>query len=120
FVFRELVTLLQQSPSWRGQSLSVGWVALASNRIRVELIHADYPADSAWLEFEDRCGWLMASLREAGWVTHLTAEQAQAVTTALAGLYKLAGVDLVQEQLRASLPATVTRFDVIDWNLVVW
>jgi hypothetical protein len=120
FVSRELVTLLQQSPSWRGQSLSVGWVALASNRIRVEVIHADYQADSLWLEFEDRSGWLVAGIYETGWSVQLTAEQGQAATTALAGLYKLAGVDLVREQLRANLPPAVTRYDVVNWDLVVW
>jgi hypothetical protein len=120
FVARELVTLLQQSPSWRGQSLSVGWVALASTRIRVELIHADHPADSMWLEFENRSGWLVAGIREVGWVRQLTPEQAQAATTALAGLYKLAGVDLVREQLRANLPPDVLRYDVVNWDLVVW
>jgi hypothetical protein len=120
FVSRELVTLLQQSPSWRGQSLSVGWVALASNRIRVELILADYPADSLWLEFEDRSGWLVAGVREAGWTAQLTPEQGQAATTALAGLYKLAGVDLVREQVRANLPPAATRYDVVNWDLVIW
>jgi hypothetical protein len=120
FVSRELVPLLLQSPSWRGQKLSVGWVTLASNRIRVELIHDDYPADSVLLEFEDQAGWLVASVRDPGWLPSLTPEQRQTVTAALAGLYKLAGVDLVHEQLESNLPARFYRFDLTPRDLVLW
>jgi hypothetical protein len=120
FVSREMVTLLSQSPSWKGQSLTVGWVALASNRIRLELIHSTHPANSVWLEFEDHAGWLVACVREVGWLAELTPEQRQATTTALAGLYKLAGVDVVREQIRANLPSTIVRYDITAWNLLVW
>jgi hypothetical protein len=50
----------------------------------------------------------------------LTAEQRQEVTAALAGLYKLAGIDLVREQVRANLPSAVNGFDLTADNLVLW
>jgi hypothetical protein len=112
--------LLLQSPSWKGQSLTVGWVALASNRIRMELVHSSYPANSVWLEFEEHAGWLVAGVRETGWLTELGPEQRQATTTGLAGLYRLAGVDVVREQLRANLPSAIVRFDITAWDLLVW
>jgi hypothetical protein len=120
FVARELVTLLLQSQSWQGQTLTVGWVALASNRIRLELVHSTYPANSVWLEFENHAGWLVSGVRDVGWLAELTPEQRQATTTALAGLYKLAGVDVVREQLRANLPSAIVRYDITAWDLLVW
>jgi hypothetical protein len=120
FVDREFVTLLSQSPSWKGQRLAVGWVALASNRIRLELVHSAYPADSVWVEFEEHAGWLVAGIREPGWLKELGMEQRQATNTGLAGLYKLAGVDVVREQLRASLPSDIVRYDITAWDLLVW
>src|SRR5262249_46682467 len=40
--------------------------------------------------------------------------------TALAGLYKLAGIDLVREQVRANLPAPIACFDVTARDLILW
>lgn len=120
FVARELVTLVEQSPSWQGNRLTVGWVMLATNRIRAELIHDAFPANSVWLEIEDRGGWLVAGVRDPGWLPELTPEQRQVVTTALAGLYKLAGIDLVHEQLRANVPAGIACYDITERGLVLW
>jgi hypothetical protein len=70
------------------------------------------------LEWEDQAGWLVATVRESGWLEALGDEQRQAVTTALAGLYKLAGVDLVREQVRDNLPPPATNFALTPRDLV--
>ena len=49
----------------------------------------------------------------------LDAEQARAFTDALAGFWKLAGVDLVREQLADALPAG-SAYDLVEEGLVVW
>jgi hypothetical protein len=120
FVIRELVYLLNQSTSWRGQGLSVGRVQLASNRIAVELIHDAHPDRAVWLEFEECAGWLVAHIRDPGWLPQLAEEQALALNTALANLYKLAGVDLSREQVRLALPSPVVSYDVTRSGLLVW
>ncbi len=104
FVIRELVYLLNQSRSWQGQGLEVGQVELASNRISVELTLAGHPDRTVWLDFEECAGWMVAHVRDVGWLGHLGEEQALALNTALAALYKLAAVDLVREQLQTNLP----------------
>jgi hypothetical protein len=119
FVEREFVTLLGQSPSWRGRALEVGEVDLASNRIRVELRLADDPAEPVAVAFENQAGWLVASVAAKGWLEKLTAEQAEALATALAGLYKYAGVDLVREQLRANLPPALAGAALSEDGLVL-
>ncbi len=71
------------------------------------------------LEWEDQAGWLVAGIREPGWLESLAEEPRQAVTTALAGLYKLAGIDLVREQMRPTLPAAASGFTLTPRDLVL-
>jgi hypothetical protein len=120
FVQRELLVLLQQSKGWGKQPLRVGQVLLSCNRIRIELAHASFPDEPVWLAFEQRFGWLLGSLQGPGWLRYLSAVHAQIFTTALAGIYKLAGVDFVREQLTALLPAGVPGFDLTQEELLVW
>jgi hypothetical protein len=115
---RELVKLLQESSRWKGESLGVGAVVLTPKRIGIELVRPD-SAGSARLEWEDQAGWLVASIRDPSWLESLGDEQRQAVTTALGGVYKLAGIDLVREQVRENLPPLATSFTLTERNLVV-
>jgi hypothetical protein len=116
-VERELIKLLQESARWKGAPLRVGNIVLTPTRISIELREAE-TAPPVRLEWEEQAGWLVASLREPGWLEMLADEQRQAVTTALAGLYKLAGVDLVHEQVRDSLPPGTT-FTLTESDLIV-
>jgi hypothetical protein len=70
------------------------------------------------LEWEDQAGWLVATIREPGWLDALDPAQRQDVTTALAGLYKLAGIDLVCEQVREVLPQR-SSFTLTERDLIV-
>jgi hypothetical protein len=118
FLERELVVLLRQSRSGLAGPFQVGRIALASNRISTELCHADCLEEPVWVTFEEQAGWLVAGIAEAGWLLKLPPEPLQALVTALAGLYKLAGVDLVREQIRAALPAALTAYDIEEVGLV--
>lgn len=116
-VERELIKLLQESKRWKGEPLRVGGIVLTPTRIGIELVQpeAERPVR---LEWEDQSGWMVASIREPGWLETLGVEQQQTVTTALTGLYKLAGIDLVSEQLREYLPEGVS-FALTERDLIV-
>ncbi|HEY7426284.1 MAG TPA: hypothetical protein VH682_18780, partial [Gemmataceae bacterium] len=134
-VERELIKLLQESQRWKGEPIRVG-VTLTPSRIGVELAQQSggtgvppvavgmptgetpVPLRPVRLEWEDQAGWLVATIREPGWLELLDDEQRQAVTTALAGLYKLAGVDLVREQVCEGLPPPATSFTLTPRDLV--
>lgn len=119
FVSRELAAVLNPSPAWGDRVLTVEEVRLGTNRIRVELALAG--ADrKAILEWEERSGWLVAGWAEPGWVATLPQEVARSLGNALAYLYKRAKVDLVREQIRAELPPSATRFDIVPAGLFVW
>ena len=119
FVEREFVTLLHQSKSWPERPVRAAQVVLSCGRIRIELGHEQYPGESVWLALEDQSGWLIAGVQETGWLKHVTEEQRRALTSALAGLYRLAGVDFVREQLAVVL-APLHRYHLTDHQLVVW
>ncbi len=119
-VTREALTLLRQSPSWKGVGLQVGRVDLASNRVRIALVHEGFPAHPVRLDIESQAGWLVAGIADVGWLGELVPDQQQSVVTALAGLYKLMGIDFVREQIRANLPPGVACYDLLPAQLVLW
>jgi hypothetical protein len=120
WVERELLSLLEQGTGWTGRRLTVGKVSLATNRILIELVHGSYPEAALGLEFKTRAGWLVAAIRERGWLDRLPPEQMLTLLAGLVYLYKLAGVHLVREQVRASLPGAATSYDITAAGLVLW
>jgi hypothetical protein len=104
FVDRELLALLHQSPEWAKQPLTTGAVNLASNQVRIELCHRDYPHSPLRLAIAEQGGVLTARMEDAGWIHELTPAERNSLSRALAGMYKLAGVSVVREQVQAQLP----------------
>jgi hypothetical protein len=49
------------------------------------------------IDFEERDGWLVASISGLGWLPRLSEDQRAAFGNALLGLYQWAGVDRVRE-----------------------
>jgi hypothetical protein len=106
FVSRELLVLLEHDDSWRGRGLSVGRVHLTTNTIHVELRHVElrhteHAEQSVWLRFEEHSGRLSAGLSGAPWIDGLAPQQRHTFQSALAILYKLAGVDVLPETAAA-------------------
>jgi hypothetical protein len=113
FVDRELVYLLNHSPCWQPLHLEGGKIDLGTNCVRIELRCPELTGSNLDLAFEVHAGWLVAGIAELGWLAQLQVPQRQAFLTALAGLYKLAGVDLVREQIEAVL-GTGARWYAIE------
>jgi hypothetical protein len=123
FVEREWVGLLMETPRWgRSRPVSVGQVELGSNRIRVELRAPTVGPGSAWLVLEEQSGWILASLERddrPSWSKVLDPDLRRVLEVALCGLYAMAGVQLVREQIEAELGPD-TPYDVADEGLVIW
>jgi hypothetical protein len=118
FVNRDFAALLEQDPHWQGRLIQAGKVQLATNRIALEILHARFPDDPLRLEFENRSGHLAAGIASPGWLTHLSEEERRPVHNALATLYKLAGVDVVWEQVKSVLPGPL-NLDLTAEGLIV-
>jgi hypothetical protein len=97
FVSREFLVLLAQEEAWKKQPLVVGSIGLATNQVRVELVHAATPDQAAWLEFADNGTILTAGLTPAPWLRELPGPEQRALRYALAVLFQLAGADHVRE-----------------------
>ncbi len=119
FVQRELMTLLVESDGWRAGPSSVGEIQLGTNRILVELYAPNLGEQSLWLALEEHSGWLVAAVHQRGWLDRLSRRQRHTLANALAGFYKLAGVDLVREQLDAQLVPPDDEYRLDDRGLVV-
>lgn len=119
FVERELVVLLHQDPAWAERPLRVGQVTLGCTSVLFELRHAGFPDQPIKIGFEERAGWLVAGVREPGWLGELTSAQRQTFAAALTALYQLAGIDLVQEQVSAALPSSVASWELTAAGLVL-
>jgi hypothetical protein len=106
FVQRNLFAVLAGSKSWGDAiPLRVGEIRIATNRIRIELAG---PTSSIHVDFEEHGGWLLAGLTcstacPQSWLLRLSPQQGMAFRDALGGFYKLAGVDVVREQVEAQL-----------------
>ena len=135
FAMRNLVALVHQSRAWKNPKsqirnpqsevgadflLSVGQVVLACSQIRIELVHARYPHSPVWLEFEQQEGWLVAMIQQTGWIAELPIDELRPFNEALVNLYKLAGVDLVREQMEAQLPPGRCQYDITAKAFVLW
>jgi hypothetical protein len=120
FISRDMLTILKQSRSWRGQAVSAGPIYLSTNRIRLELEHLDHPALPVEIELEYQAGWLVAGIPSSGWLEALSPGEIKVFTACLAYLYKRAGVDLVREQVQAIVTVPLTRAKLTANELLVW
>jgi hypothetical protein len=118
FVERDVLALVERCSGWSKPSLHVGSIRLASNLVRIELQHAEYPGSSVRLAIAEQGGRLVAQVEDAGWVRQLPPSQLATLERAIAGLYRLAGVDLVREQVDTQLPAGAV-WTIQDGALVV-
>jgi hypothetical protein len=110
FVERELCVLLEEEGTLAQPAVRVGHIHVATNRIDIELRRGDLP--TAWLAVEERGGWILAGIREEGWIANLTMNQRTVWEAALAGFYKMGAVELVREHVESGLGLQGTWYDV--------
>ena len=120
FIDRDFLTLLLQGRSMAGMPLALGEVVPNAKRFLVEIIRPGRGGPGLWLSFEEHSGWLVAGVLEPGWLAELSNPERDALACALAGLYKMAGVDLVREPILEALGPDGPPHDFRPEGLVVW
>ena len=103
FVEREFCVLIAETRLLNGATVSVGRLEPATNRFDLELWSSLAPERPLILRWEDLNGWLAARIVDPGWMTELPSDTRTRLNVALTGLYKLAGVDLVREQVLSAV-----------------
>ncbi len=124
FADRQLVSMLNQDLTFRAADVAVDHVDVGSNRVRIDLVCPTVAAGVTTIAFEEQSGWLVAGVPQLGWLAALGPDQRRVAEIALAGFYKLSGVDVVREQVedvlvRGGLSAP-PAYDFADDGLVVW
>ncbi len=119
FIDRDFLTILLQGRSMAAMPLAIGEVAPGAKRFLIELIRPGRGGPGLWLSFEEHSGWIVAGIAEPGWLPELSPEARDALASALAGLYQMAGVDLVRESIAAALGPGVA-YDFREGGLVTW
>lgn len=123
FVDRELVSMLNEVGAFQATDVALHHVTLGSNRVQIAVACPSIGREPATIRFEQQSGWLVANLPEPGWIARLSPDQRRIFEIALAGFYKLCGVDIVREQLEHVLRGsaeTAPAYDVADEGIVVW
>jgi hypothetical protein len=123
FADRQLVAVLNQDLTFRAADVAVPHVEVGSNRLRIDLACPSVGPGLATIAIEEQSGWLVASAPQRGWLAALDDDQRRVAEIALAGFYKLSGIELVREQLEAVLAAgglPGVAYDLADDRLVVW
>lgn len=105
FIERDFCTLIEETKLLGPARLFVGRLMPATNRFDVELVNSEYPEIPAIIRWEDLEGWFLARLVQPGWLDRMSPEIRRQLDLALSGLYKQAGVDVIREQVYASLAA---------------
>ncbi|HWB11337.1 MAG TPA: hypothetical protein VG826_19060 [Pirellulales bacterium] len=119
FVNREFVELLGESRRFLPLRLRLGRIELGVNSIRFELNCSEIAEAPLRIGLAERSGWLTSRIIEPGWAARLSDVPRQALADALTGLYKMAGVELVHEQIAANLDPQQT-FEITDRGLTVF
>lgn len=119
FVTRELFALLAQSGRFpEAQALRVEKVDITTLHLGV-VIGCPPLGEPVTVAFDEQARFLVASVPERGFLDALPAEAVDTFESALYGLYKRAGVDLVHEHIVSLLPGK-PPFDVALEGLVAW
>ncbi len=123
FVDRQLVSMLVEVEAFRATDVALSRIDIGSNRVQMTIVCPSVGSAPATIRFELQSGWIVGGLAEPGWITRLDEAQRRIFEIALAGFYKLSGVELLREQLEHALrpdDAPTPPYDIADEGLVVW
>ena len=123
FVDRQLVSMLVEVEAFRATDVALSRIDIGSNRVQMTIVCPSVGSAPATIRFELQSGWIVGGLAEPGWIRQLDEAQRRIFEIALAGFYKLSGVELLREQLEHALKpddAPTPPYDIADEGLVVW
>lgn len=120
FAERELVGLLSVVRGWEGHIVTVDEVDVGTNRLRITLAAPEVSAEKLVVTLADISGLLAAEVSQPGWLCRLPPPAADIFCAALAGFYKMCGVELICEQLDAALDLESHAWMADSGRLVVW
>ena len=145
YIEREFVELFVESYGWQTALPSVAQIHIATNRVRFAISLPGISEEPLQVTFDSVAGWTLAGVSGQGVAaTHLAAapepsdasasfgqpacrfwnsllpQQQHVLRTALVGLYKTGGVELVRQQIEAAFLPPTPPYDMTARGVVVW
>jgi hypothetical protein len=120
FIEREFTFRLNQHPTWTQSPIALARVRLGPTRISIDLTCPVLDPRPAEIFFEQRAGWILAGIENPAWIAGLDPARSPFFFAALLGLYKIAGVEIVKEQIEHQFGARPVAFDLSREELIVW
>src|SRR5262245_3642424 len=115
---RDVVAYLRVSQRWDELPIRAGHPELATNRVRMRFAVAGRTEETT-VSFEERGGWVIGSVEDAGWLPYVSDTQRSAFQDVLVGLYKRSGVHAVREQAAHMFGPAAHEFDAVPEGLIV-
>jgi hypothetical protein len=120
FLEREFLALFEDCRYHDVLRLRLEHLLICTNRVVFAISNDPLPHPDLTVAIVEDSGWLTASVLSPGWLEGLAPEPAAAVRQALLGLYKLAGVELLEEDLKRLLEPSGGHFELADRQIRVW
>ena len=119
YVERELLALLAASGTRDGTAIVAREIRLATNRIQIFFAEDGSAQGDLAVALEIHCGWLVGDVAHPGWAGQLPERRRQAIISALLGLYKSAGLELVTQQIKAAFSPPDAAYDINQRGIIV-
>ena len=125
YVEREFLELFAESKCWQAPAVTLEEVRVGVNSIRLDfgcpgIADETQNPQNLSIALEVESGWLVAGVTHSGWLDRLSAEQRDILVTAVMGLYKTAGVDLVRQQIADRFTPPMPWYDITALGLILW
>jgi len=120
YIERDFLELLAQSVCWQAPNVTLDRVRLGTNSVRLSFGCHELADAKLEIVLEVESGWLIAGITNAGWLERLPQQQRRVLTTALLGLYKSAGAELVRQQLEDAFEPPMPWYAITTAGLVLW
>ena len=120
YVEREFLELFAESRCWQAPAVTLVDVQTGVGGVRLAVGCPGIAQSNLHIALDVESGWLVAGVTDAGWSDRLLPHQRHVLTTALLGLYKTAGVDLVRQQIENQFTPPTPWYTITAEGLVLW
>jgi hypothetical protein len=120
YIEREFLALLAESKCRDAAAIKAREIRLATNRVQILFARDNYANDDLSIALEVHRGWLVGDAAKAGWTDRLPERQRQAIISAILGLYKTAGLELVEQQIQSAFYPRVAAYEINPRGITVY
>jgi hypothetical protein len=102
------------------QRLGLQEIQFGTNRVRLVFSPSEIARPCMAIDFEVQSGWLVGDIETVELFENVPERNRDTLATAILGLYKTAGADIVRRQLEAALPVPLPVYDLSVRGLRIW